>query len=89
MLEFFQLARFLINGLLLLSLMDEVFVRAQGFLDHLSKISKFGLRYQAIPYQELERLLREIQTFEADIPEITNPTTEDELLLSDLSLTVR
>lgn len=66
--------------------MNEAFVRAQGFLDYLNKISKFGMRYQAIPYQELGRLLGEIQTFEANIPQITDPTTEDELLLSELKI---
>lgn len=66
--------------------MEEVFVRAQGFLDHLSKISKFGTRYQAIPYQELRRLLGEIQTFEGELPRISMPTTEDELLLSELKI---
>ena len=69
--------------------MKELLDHSELLLKRLEKIGRFGSRYRTYPYEEVGRLVDDLNALAESLPDISSPTNIEELLQSELKRRVR
>lgn len=64
--------------------LEEKLKESEGLLKKLETMKKFFSKYSLIPSREAQKLVESIEVLAGDIPKITNPNNEEQLIQSEL-----
>ena len=65
-------------------MLKELTEKSEGLLKRLDRIGKFGSKYNVFPYQEVDRLISEMNELAGSIPDIETPENHEQLIQSEL-----
>ena len=63
---------------------EDLLIESEGLLKKLDSIGKFGSRYNVFPYQEVSKLISEMNELAGSISDIETPKNQEQLIQSEL-----
>ena len=63
---------------------QDILIASEDLLKRLDKIEKFGKRYGALPYQQVDKIIDEMRKLADSLTESESPQNQDQLIQSEL-----